>query len=390
MPPSMARRVALVGAGMGRFGVREETPRELVAEAWRDCLDSIDGDLGPDDVDEAFVGNLGVGGFQLGNLGPFVAEATGVAGVPARRVENACASSGFALRDAYMAIRSGTIDVALVAGVEKMNDLSRDHQRYWLGVSGDTEWERTAGLTFPGVYAQMARRHMHEHGTTEEHLAHVAVKNHANGALNPKAQFQKAVDIDKVLSSPPVAAPLKLFDCCATTDGAACLLLAADDVARNATDTPVWVAGSGASSDRLAAYERASMTTIPATKAASRQAADDAGFGANDVDLLELHDCFTIAEILALEDLGLCPPGKGGPYTASGATARDGERPVNPSGGLKAKGHPLGTTGAAQAVEVFLQLRGQAGGRQVADAERALTHNVGGSGASCAVHLFTR
>lgn len=386
----MARRVALVGAGMGRFGVREETPRDLVAEAWTECLESVDGDLGPDDVDEAYVGNLGVGGFQLGNLGPFVTEATGIPGVSARRVENACASSGFALRDAVLAIRSGAIDVALVAGVEKMNDLTRDHQRYWLGVSGDTEWERTAGLTFPGVYAQMARRHMHEYGTTEEHLAHVAVKNHANGARNPKAQFQKAVGLEKALGSAPVAAPLKLYDCCATTDGAACLILAAQDVARNATDTPVWVAGSGAASDRLAAYERASMTTIPATKAAARHAADDAGFGAADADFLELHDCFTIAEILAVEDLGVCDAGAGGPYTASGATARDGERPVNVSGGLKAKGHPLGATGAAQAVEVFLQLRGQAEGRQVADAERALTHNVGGSGASCAVHLFTR
>lgn len=368
----MARRVALVGAGMGRFGVRDEPPRELVAEAWQECLDSIDGDLGPDDVDEAFVGNLGVGGFQLGNLGPFVAEATGIVGVAARRVENACASSGFALRDAWLAIRSGAVDVALVAGVEKMNDLSRDHQRYWLGVSGDTEWERTAGLTFPGVYAHMARRHMHEHGTTEEHLAHVAVKNHANGAHNPKAQFQKEVDLEKVLDSSPVAAPLKLYDCCATTDGAACLLLAADDVGRDATDAPVWVAGSGAASDRLAAYERPSMTTIPATKAAAKDAADAAGFGAGDVDLLELHDCFTIAEILALEDLGLCDAGQGGPYTASGATARDGDHPVNPSGGLKAKGHPLGATGAAQAVEIFLQLRGEADGRQVDGAERAL------------------
>lgn len=386
----MSHRVALVGAGLGRFGVRAEPPRDLFAEAWHSCLASVDGDLGPQDVDEVFVGNLGVGGFQLGNLGPFVTEATGIHGVPAQRVENACASSGFALRDAYLAIRSGAVDVALVAGIEKMNDLSRAHQRYWLGVSGDTEWERTAGLTFPGVYAQMARRHMHEYGTTEEHLAHVAVKNHANGAKNPKAQFQKEITIAKVLGSATVADPLKLYDCCATTDGAACLLLASDDVAGRATDTPVWVAGSGAASDRVAAYERPSMTEIPATKQAARRAADEAGFGAADVDLLEVHDCFTIAEVLALEDLGLCDKGGGGRYAASGATALDGERPVNASGGLKAKGHPLGATGAAQAVEVFLQLRGQAETRQVDDAERALTHNVGGSGASCAVHLFSR
>jgi acetyl-CoA acetyltransferase len=375
---------------MSVFGAREAMPGDLFAEAYQECLASVDGDLAPSGIDEAYVGNLGVGGFQLGNLAPFLAAHADLPELPARRVENACASSGYALRDAVVAVSSGRVDVALVAGIEKMNDLSRIHQRYWLGVSGDTEWERTAGLTFPGVYAQMARRHMHEHGTTREHLAAVAVKNHANGARNPKAQFQKEVTLAKALASPMVADPLGLFDCCATTDGAACLLVASETAAAKATDTPVWITGSGAASDHVAAFQRPSMTRIPATTRAAAMAMDEAGVSVKELDLLEVHDCFTIAEIMALEDLGLCRPGQGGPYTESGATARGGQTPVNPSGGLKAKGHPLGATGAAQAVEVFLQLRGQAGRRQVPDATTALTHNVGGSGASCAVHVFQR
>lgn len=379
-----------MGAGMSAFGTRPETPRELFAEAFGEARASVDRGLDVKEIQEAWIGSLAMGGYQLGNLGPFAAEAAGVAGVPVRRVENACASSGYALRDAVLAIRAGACDVALVGGLEKMNDLSKAHQRYWLGVSGDTEWERTSGLTFPGVYALMAQRHMHEYGTTEDHLAAVAEKNHANGALNPKAQFQKAVPREKIRSSAYVCSPLRLFDCCGTTDGAAALILAGEEHAKRFTDSPVWVTATAAASDRLAVYERPSMTRLDATVAAGRAALREARVEPSKVSLAEVHDCFTIAEILAIEDLGLCKKGEGGAFTESGATRRDGRNPVNPSGGLKAKGHPLGATGAAQVVEVFHQLRDAAGGRQVKGATTALTHNVGGSGASCAVHVFGR
>lgn len=382
------RKVAIVGAGMGRFGNRAESPKRLFAEAVAEAFASVEKGMDAAAVQEAWVGSVAFGGWQLGNTAAYLMEQAGLPGVPPRRVENACASSGFALRDAVNAIRSGSVDVALVGGFEKMNDVSGLHKRYWLGVSGDTPWERMAGATFPGVYGMMASRHMHEHKTTREDLAGVAVKNHAHGAKNPKAQFQKAITLEKALASPMVAAPLSMFDCCSTTDGAAALLLVAEERARAFTDTPVWVEGSGAASDFLAVHDRPTMTTLDATRRAARQAYEEAGIGARDVQLAEVHDCFTIAEVLAVEDLGFCAKGDGGAYARAATHGTD--LVVNPSGGLKAKGHPLGATGAGQAVEVFEQLQGHAGARQVQGAEVALTHNVGGSGATCAVHVYRR
>jgi acetyl-CoA C-acetyltransferase/acetyl-CoA acyltransferase len=377
-------RVAMVGAGMGAFGVRPESPKRLFAEAVETAFSSVEKGMDPKDVQEAWIGSTAFGGWQLGNTAAYLVEQAGLPGIPARRVENACASSGFALRDAVLAVRSGAVDVALVGGFEKMNDVSGIHKRYWLGVSGDTPWERMAGATFPGVYGMMAARHMHEFGTTREDLARVAVKNHANGAKNPKAQFQKAITLEKALASPMVAAPLSMFDCCSTTDGAAAVLLASERVARRYTDTPVWVEGSGAGTDYLAVHDRPTMTTLDATRRAAGHAYEEARIVPGQVDLAEVHDCFTIAEILAIEDLGFAPKGKGG---------REGPATkvkVNTSGGLKAKGHPLGATGAGQAVEIFEQLQGHAGTRQVQGAEVGLAHNVGGSGATCAVHVFRR
>ena len=383
-------RVAVVGAGMTAFGVRPESPKRLFAEAVAEALASVEKGMDARDVQEAWVGSTAFGGWQLGNTAAYLVEQAGLPGVPARRVENACASSGFALRDAVLAIRAGACDVALVGGFEKMNDVSGLHKRYWLGVSGDTPWERMAGATFPGVYAMMAARHMHEFGTTREDLAHVAVKNHRHGAGNPKAQFQKPVALEKAMASPMVAAPLGMFDCCSTTDGAAAVLLASDRVARRHTDTPVWVEGSGAATDFLAVHDRPTMTTLDATVRASRAAYAEAGVEPRDVHLAEVHDCFTIAEVLAVEDLGFAKKGDGGAMAREGRTTHGGEVVVNPSGGLKAKGHPLGATGAGQAVEAFEQLQGHAGKRQVRGAEVALAHNVGGSGATCAVHVFRR
>ncbi|HEX2065907.1 MAG TPA: beta-ketoacyl synthase N-terminal-like domain-containing protein [Candidatus Thermoplasmatota archaeon] len=385
----MPRKVALVAAGMSRFGARAEAPKALFDEAWREMAQRAPRWDGR--VDEAWIGTVGFGGHQPGNASALFLQGTPSLGAPAHRVENACASSGYALRDAFLAIRGGAVDTALAAGVESMTPYSKAHRGYWLGVSGDTEVERMAGLTFAGVYALMARAHMQRFGTTREHLAAVAVKNHGFGAGNPHAQFQKAVTLEKALAAPLVADPLGLLDCCSTTDGAAALLLVAEERVPEFTDRPIWVTGSGAASDALALHDRPDPTAMPAARRAAEQALAQAGRSAVDLGFAEVHDCFTIAELVAIESLGLVAPGQGGPATAQGRTGRGGDLPtVNPSGGLKAKGHPLGATGAGQAVEVFEQMHGLAGARQVGDTRLALTHNVGGSGASCAVHVFER
>lgn len=387
----MAGGVAIVGAGQARFGVRKAGLKALFVEAFSEAVDGVDNGMDRREIQEAYVGSMAFGGGQLGNLAALMTEQVGLRGIAAHRVENACASSSYALRDAWFALRSGLRDVALVAGVEKMTDLSSDRQRYWLGVSGDTEWERMAGSTFAGLYALMASRHMHEYGTRREALAQVAVKNHGHAVHNPKAHFHKAISLEEVLRAPILAHPLTLYDACPVSDGAAALLLAREEVARKYTDTPVFVRASAGASEFLALHDREDITTVPGTVQAGREAFRQADLGPGDVDLAEVHDAFTIGEIMALEDLGFCDKGEGGPWTETGQTALDGEVAVNVSGGLKAKGHPLGATGAGQGVEVFRQLRGEAEPpRQVADAEVALAHNVGGSGATIAVHLFSR
>ncbi|HYK93859.1 MAG TPA: thiolase domain-containing protein [Thermoplasmata archaeon] len=384
------RRAAVVGAGHTRFGVLPEGPRALLRSSVDAAFKSVDRGMERRAVQEGFVGTLGFSGWQLGNVSAVLAEEAGLAGIPMTRVENACASAGFALQAGVRAIESGARDAVLIAGVEKMTDVPSARRRYWLGVSGDTEWERLAGLTFAGVYGLLASRHMAEHGTPPEALAEVAVKNHAHGLHNPNAQFRKAVSRDDVLRSPRVATPLGLLDCCPVSDGAAALLLVDAESAHRYTDTPVYVAGVGAGSDWLAVQERDSLTQLAATRRAAEDAFRAAGVERRQISFLEVHDCFTIAEILALEDLGFAPPGGAAAMTLAGETRLGGRLPVNPDGGLKAKGHPIGATGASQAYEAFLQLRGAAGQRQVAGAEKALTHNVGGSGASAVVTIFSR
>lgn len=387
----MTRRAFLVAAASTRYGDSPVGVREMVREAVTGCLDSADKGIDGKRVREAFVGSLGFGGGQIGNLAAVLNEVSPLRLVSARRVENACASGGFALRDAVHAVQAGACDMALAVGVERMNDQTGNRKRYWLGVSGDTEWERMAGLTFPAVYALMADRHMHEYGTKREDLAAVAVKNHAFGALNPKAQFRRPVTAEAALAAPMVASPFTVFDCCSTTDGAAAVIVASEEAARSVTDAPVEVVASSGASDHLAAHERASITRLDATLRAGREAFEQAGLTPKDIDVAELHDCFTIAEILALEDLGFVQKGQGGPFTRDGQTALGGQVAVNTSGGLKAKGHPLGATGVGQVYELFRQLRHEAeDGRQVDGAEVALAHNVGGSGATCAVHILSR
>jgi acetyl-CoA C-acetyltransferase/acetyl-CoA acyltransferase len=265
-------------------------------------------------------------------------------------------------------------------------------QKYWLGVSGDTEYERLAGTTFAGLYALIAHRHMHEFGTKREHLSSVAVKNHKNGAQNPKAQFQREITLEQAMKAPVVAYPLNLFDCCSTTDGASALLICDEETAKQYTDTPVYIAGFGTSSDYLAIHDRVNTVTLEGTKRAAQSAYKMAGMTAKDIQLAEVHDCFTIAELLAYEDLGFCEKGKAGQFIEDGHTKFDGDKPVNVSGGLKSKGHPIGSTGTGQAYEMFNQLRGTAEKptRQVKGVERGLVHNVGGSGGTVSVSILVR
>ena len=384
--------VAIVGAGQTKYGNHQSGMKGMWAEAANNAFQSVDKDFEPKQIDEAYIGSVAFGGGQLGNTAALLTEHTGMKGIPVRRIENACASSGFALRDAWMAIKSGQADVVIAGGIEKMNDLTPERKRFWLGVSGDTEWERLAGLTFPGTYALMARRYFHEFESNHDDLVNISVKNHWHGLDNEMAHIRKDVSFEKAKGGFMVADPLTLYDCCPTSDGASCVILAADHVVKQFTDDPVWVNGSAAASDYLALHDRPSITQLIATQNAAKKAYQMAGIAANDIDLAEVHDCFTIAELLATEDLGFTARGTGGRFAREGLGRRnEGDVCINPSGGLKSKGHPLGATGTGQTVEIFKQLRGEVEqSRQVRDAENALSHNVGGSGATCAVHVYGR
>jgi len=385
------REAYLIGAGQSEFGAfPDESYRSLFRAAFEESLDSVPEGIEKTAIDEAYIGMVGIGGRQIGLPGPAVTEHVGLNGIPSVRLENACAASGYGVRQAVQAVRSGMADVALAGGTEVMNDLGRDRARYWLGVSGEMEWERMAGTTFAGVFAQMASVHMVEYGTTSEQLSRVAVKSHANGAKNPHAHLDHECTLDDAESAPTIASPLGLYHCCPMSDGAASVLVAAGDVVEEFTDDPIRIAGAGASSGGLGLFEREQYTSVPATKKAAQRAYDEAGITPADLDFAEVHDCFSIAEIIAYEDLGFCAPGEGGAFVERGATELDGQLPVNTSGGLKSKGHPIGATGASQVVEVFEQLTGQAGGRQVDDASVGLAHNIGGSGGAATVHVFER
>ncbi len=387
------KKVAIVGAGQSKYGdFPDKGIKELFFEAYKDMAASVDRGFDPKAIESAYVGNLGSGGFQLGNMSALVTEYCGLSYLNTMRIENACASGGYALIAAAMDVLSGAHKVVLAGGVEKMTDVSGMKQKYWLGVSGDTEYERLAGTTFAGLYALIAQRHMHEFGTKREHLSMVAVKNHKNGAQNPKAQFQREITMEQALKGPIVANPLNLFDCCSTTDGASAVLVCDAEIAKQYTDTPIYIAGFGASSDYLAIHDRVRTVTLEGTKRASATAYRMADLSPKDIQLAEVHDCFTIAEVLACEDLGFCEKGKAGQFIEEGHTQLTGDKPVNASGGLKSKGHPIGSTGTGMAYEMFNQLRGtvQKPTRQVKGAEVGLIHNVGGSGGTVAVSILRR
>ncbi len=387
----MKQRAAVVGAAQSRFGdYPTMSIKELFLEAYLAALAELPSGFDPQQFQVMYLGTLGCGGFQLGQAGPTLAGYAGLPQLPCIRVENACASGGFAFAQAVAAVESGSCDLAIAAGVEKMTDLSKSERKLWLGVSGDTEYERLAGMTFAGIYAMMAQRYLHDYNVDRKYLSCVAVKNHLYGSYNDKAQFRSAVDLETALKGMMVAAPLNIFDCSSIADGGAVSFIAGEKLARELTGKPVWVRGVGMGCDYVALHDRESLTGLRASRDAAARAFATAHLAPADIEIAEVHDCFSIAEIMAYEDIGFAPKGLGWKLLADHETYREGRIPVNLSGGLKAKGHPLGATGVAQVAEIVHQLRGD-----IADERRrahqpsiGLTHNVGGSGGSAVVSIL--
>ena len=386
------REVAIVGIGCTKFGeMWDKSFRDLFIEAGLMALE--DAGMSGADVEALYGGNMSSGVFiEQEHVGALIADYSGLISnsVPSTRVEAACASGGLALRSGVIAVASEYHDIVISAGIEKMTDVGPEKAMDALAAAADREWEAAVGATFPGLYAMMARAHMNEFGTTREQLAQVAVKNHYHGSMNPKAQFRNRITIDAVINSPLVADPLRLFDCSPITDGAAAVILVPAERAREFTDTPIYVKAAAQASDTISLHDRRSLTSIDATRIAADRAFNTARLQRSNIDVAEVHDCFTIAEIMAIEDLAFFEKGRGGPATLAGETAIGGKIPINTSGGLKACGHPVGATGIKQAVEIVEQLRGDAGKRQVEGAEVGLTHNVGGTGGTVVVHILAR
>ncbi len=372
------REVMVLGVGMSRFGVlRDQGIRELGEDALWDTLQ--DAGLRPEEIQVAYCGN-GYGGLvgrQAGLVGQLALSQVGITGIPITRVENACASSSCAFREAWMAVAGGFYDVALAFGIEKMTERTTQEITRALAGAADVDLETRYGFTFPGFNAGVARRHMELYGTTREQMALVAVKNHRHALNNPKAHFQKAITVEDVVNSPMVADPLRLYDCCPASDGAAAAILVAADSLKPSERPAVRVAAAVQTSGTFS--DEREITTFHPTVEAAKQAWEAAGIGPEDVDVAEVHDCFTIDEIIHYEDLGFCPKGEGGRFVEEGHSKLGGRLPVNPSGGLKARGHPVGATGAAQIAELVWQLRGEAQGRQVENPRVGLAHCTGGA-----------
>jgi len=372
----------MIGAGVTRFGVRKASYRDLIWEAGKACFDSVPGVM-PRDVDGLVVGTVMPErtAFQS-HVSSMAAEALGIRpSTLSARTEHMCASGTVGIRYAYAFIAAGLADLVMVLGVEKLNQPTADEAVLNMGAGVDREWEAAFGLTAPPCFALAAQRHMAEYGTTEEQLALVGVKNHNHAAKNPNAHFNRGATVDQVLGSRMISTPLRLFMCSPITDGGAAVILASEERARDLTDAPVWIRGTGQALDgfQLSSLDE-DYARWPALSRAARSAYDMAGVTAADVDLAEVHDCFAIAELIAYEELGFCAKGEAGPFVAAGRSDYGGDVVVNPRGGLIGCGHPLGATGVAQAAEVFVQLRGEAGARQVPDAATALTHNNSGMG----------
>ncbi len=382
-------RVRVAGGGLTHFGVHpEQTSRALFGEAGEAAIE--DAGIDRSEIESVFYGNfMGELAEHQGHMGPIAAEALGI-DAPSTRYESACASSGVAVRQAVMNVRSGEADVVLVGGAERMTNLPTADATDALAIAADDLYEVRAGMTFPGAYALMEDAYFEEYGGSREDLAHVAVKNHENALGNEYAQFQKAISVEKAMDAPPVAEPIHLYDACPITDGAAAMILVSEEYAEaNGLDASVAITGTGQGSDRLALQDREFLARTPAAEDAGEEAYADAGIDPTDVDLAEVHDCFTVAEALAIEALGFFEPGEGIGAARRGETTADGELPINLSGGLKAKGHPVGATGASQVVEMTKLLDGtHHNADAVPDAQVGVTHNAGGTVASTAVHVL--
>jgi acetyl-CoA C-acetyltransferase len=365
----------------------EKSLRDIFVETALLALD----DAGIDRIESMYVGCMSSGLFVgQEHIASLLADYLGQTPVPSARVETACASGGLAFRLGYMEVASGMSDVVLVGGVEKMTDVNGYEATYALGTAADQEYEGYHGITFPGLYALIARAHMEKYGTTREQMALVAVKNHKNGVKNPLAQFPFEITVDSVLNSVMVADPLRILDCSPITDGAASVIICPVEMARKMKKPVIKVIGTGHATDTIALNQRKDMTWLEATFQAGRQAYGMADKKPEDIDLLEVHDCFTIAEICVIEALGMVEKGEGGKAVEDELTYLEGKIPVNTSGGLKAKGHPVGATGVAQVIEIVKQLSGDAGERQIKDPRIGMTQNMGGSGGSTIVHIFER
>lgn len=382
------REVAVIGTGMTKWGeLWEKSLRTIFVETALLALN----DAGIDRIDSIYVGSMSSGLFVgQEHIASLLADYLGQTPVPAARVETACASGGLAFKLGLMEVASGMSDMVLVSGIEKMTDVNGYEATYALGTAADQEYEGYHGITFPGLYALIARAHMEKYGTTREQMAMVAVKNHRNGAKNPLAQFPFEVTVEGVINSVMVADPLRILDCSPITDGAAAVIICPVEKAKEMGKPVIKVIGSGHATDSIALSSRKDVTWLEATYQAGKKAYEMAGKSPDDIDVLEVHDCFTIAEICVMEALGIVEKGQGGKAVEEGLTSLDGKIPINTSGGLKSKGHPVGATGVAQVIEVVKQLRGDAGERQVKDAQIGMTQNMGGSGGSTVVHIFER
>jgi acetyl-CoA C-acetyltransferase len=380
------KNVAVIGIGMIKWGeLWNKSLRDIAAEAALKCLQ----DAGEDRVDTISIGIMSGGLFNAQeHLASIISDYIGRRFTPATRVESACASGGLAVRNAFMEILSGQSEYALAIGVEKMTDVDGNKATYALASAADQDFEAFHGVTFPGLYAMMANAHMKKYGTTLEQLSQVAVKNHDNGSLNPHAQFPFKVTLDQVMNSTKIADPLRLFHCSPITDGAAAVLLASEDVAKKMNRPYAIISGIGLATDTIALCQRDDISYLKAVELSANRALKMADKQITDIDFAEVHDCFTIAEIMVMEAIGVVEPGQGGPAVMEGMTRVNGKFPINPSGGLKAKGHPVGATGVAQICEAVTQLRGEAGERQLKNARTALTQNMGGSGASSIIHIL--
>ncbi len=414
----LGRGVAVVGAGMSRFGLfKDKDSLNLFSEAYQETLSSVDKGIDPRDIDAVYFGNFASEFFiHQGHWGPIIADLIGHTPKPCTRIEGACASSAAAFREGVFAIASGFYDVVLVGGVEEMSKCSTPVATEGLALGGFIDEART-GFTFPGLYGTRAVAYFARYGATREDLMHITIKSHHNAAMNPKAQFnlsirdimdkqiRRAQDNGKPLpdweneldflrdakANPVISWPMHLYDCCPISDGAGCIILVAEELARNYTDDPIYVAGLGQGSS-FGLSSSSNLTSLEGVKYAADEAYRMSGLTPEDIQFAEVHDCFSIAEVIATEDMGFFPPGEGYKAARAGLTGLEGLKPINTSGGLKCKGHPVGATGAAQLLEVWTQLRGRAGPRQIPNANLAIgaAHNVGGHGGTCLLTILER